>query len=687
MSPACLIHIPDNPFAPGEQVSDLSLNEQSAAAKPTATPAFRLDIEALRALAILLVVAYHAHLPGFGGGYIGVDVFFVLSGYLITGLLVREIRSTGRLDLVAFYVRRILRLLPAAITVVVATLLIGRIVFPPVDHRVLANSGVATSLYLSNVYFARAATDYLGTPDTNPLLHTWSLAVEEQFYLFWPMLVLLMLTGLRGRPRPRHLAAGMVGLAAVSFGLCVWLTWRSQPWAFFLLPTRAWEFAVGALVRMVPDRWVRAPLHAGGVIWVGLIMTVAAGTQFGADTVFPGAAAMLPVMGTGLMLAGGASDSRAGPFRVLVNPPMLWLGRLSYSWYLWHWPVLIFAREFPALRGGMARAGMVALSLGLAALTHVLIENPIRFNRRLRSQRRLALALAVVLTTSGAGLSMAVRVMGARDAVSPGQIIFTQARDLPVIYTNGCHQPLEATEAVMCEFGDTSAAQAIVLFGDSHAAQWFPALEQISRERHLKLITLTKSACPTASVDLASREMGGTFTQCTTWRADAIREILELRPLAVVMSSFSGYIRVPGASERWMTSEEEWREGMNRTVATLDSAGIYAILLADTPAPGFDVPTCLGRVAWSPSLYHDTCEFSSTTPAAEISRRIDAEVAAPRPYAEVVDLNSLICPSERCTTRRGDMIRFRDASHLTTRFAASLAPALADRLPFDPDGS
>jgi peptidoglycan/LPS O-acetylase OafA/YrhL len=645
---------------------------------------YRGDIEALRGVAILLVVAYHAGLPGFTGGYIGVDVFFVLSGYLITGLLIAEIRTTGRVDFLAFYARRVRRLLPAAITVVIATLLIGRFIYPPVDHRTLANTGLATSLYVSNLYFARSATDYLADPNANPLLHTWSLAVEEQFYLFWPAIVLLGLAGLRSQLRQRRLTVTMLVLGVTSCALCIWLTGIRQPWAFFLLPTRAWEFAVGALARMVPAPARDSPgtraTAWSGTAWIGLAAVLIAGTQFSAGTVFPGAAAILPVAGTGLMLAAGAVNERAGPFRLLVNRPMLWIGRMSYSWYLWHWPVLIFARAFPPLRGTTAGIALVLLSLGLAALTHILVENPIRFHPVLRVRSGLSLGVAAALTLAGASVSMLTRVLGTQQAAAPGQAIYTEARDLPVVYADGCHLSLVATQLQRCEYGDTSAQSSIVLFGDSHAAQWFPALEVVARAQHMKLVSLTKSSCPAAAVELANEQMGRMYTECTAWRAAAIQRIISLHPVAVVISNFSGYIAVPGVRMRWTTSEQNWHAGMQQTVATLDSAGIRTLLLADTPLPGFDVLSCLARVAWNPLLYRNRCEFPRTSSSGAISHRIDSEIAAAIPSAAVVDLTNVICAAPVCHPQVDGVVRYRDSHHLSTRYAASLAALLSDRI-------
>ncbi len=604
----------------------------------------------------------------------------MLSGYLITGLLIAEIRSTGRVDFLRFYARRARRLLPAAITVVIATLLIGRIVYAPVDHRNLANTGFATSLYFSNLYFVRTATDYLADPGGNPLLHTWSLAVEEQFYLFWPTLVLLGFSGFRAKPRQARLVATMVGIGVASYGLCIWLTGVSQPWAFFMLPTRAWEFAVGAIACMAPAASTLDSWRVRAIAWIGFLAVLGAGIRFGSTTVFPGVIAMIPVGGTALLLSAGAINGSAGPFRLLVNRPMMWFGRISYSWYLWHWPVLIFAQAFPSLMGVGPAIALSVLSLGLAALTYTVIENPIRSSATLRPRPALSLAMAAVLTLAGAGVSAVTRFIGAREAVRPGQMLYSRALDLPLIYSDGCHLPPAATEMQRCVYGDTSARSSIVLFGDSHAAQWFPALQRIARERHLELLSLTKSGCPSAFVELENEQLGRKYTECTTWRDAAMQRIIELRPEVVVLSNWSGYLDVPGPRVRWTTNAEAWQSGMEHTVRTLGAAGLRIVLLADTPLPGFDVVSCLARHAWNPTLHRDPCEFPRASATSELAHRIDGEVAALVPSAQVVDLTDIICPARICRPQIGRSVLFRDDHHLTTRFAASLADTLARRI-------
>ncbi len=393
---------------------------------------FRPDIEGLRAVAILAVVAYHAHVGFLSGGYIGVDVFFVISGYLITDLLWRELASTGGVSLRGFYARRARRLLPAAMLVLVVTVVASALLMPPLLVGTVWKDAVACALYVGNYRFALQQTDYLAvSTSVSPLLHYWSLGVEEQFYLVWPLLLVAsaaLWRSARRRPSahsrpivevpPRVVAFGaLAALCAGSFALSLWLTRVDEPWAFFSLPTRAWELGLGGLLALATPELRRALGRAPGLAaalgWGGLAAIVVGCLAFGADTPFPGTAALVPVLGAGGVIAGGLAAGPRGPVALLGTAPMRAGGRISYSWYLWHYPVLVLAPY--ALGGTVPEWGYVALAAGsgvLAALTYRFVERPVRFAPRLtrspgRSLRTgLALSMAGVVASGAVALSV-----------------------------------------------------------------------------------------------------------------------------------------------------------------------------------------------------------------------------------------------------------------------------------------
>jgi peptidoglycan/LPS O-acetylase OafA/YrhL len=311
--------------------------------RPAAEPrdGFRPDLEGLRAVAVVLVLLYHADVPGFSGGYVGVDVFFVLSGFLITGLLLREVRRTGRVSLPNFYARRARRLLPASALVLLVTVIASVFMMPPLRVPDVSVDAAAAALYVSNMRFAFQATDYLQAEMApSPILHFWSLGVEEQFYIFWPAIVLLVTRGGGNAARRIGIVAGFI--AAASFLLSLSLTQANQPWAFFSLPTRAWELGLGAFLAIGATQLTRIPARpAAAMAWVGLAMVALSGVVLSTGTPFPGVAALLPTMGSALVIAGG--------FRQTPFAPGRWLSK-AIPRFLGHWYIYLYSCPFAGRR-------------------------------------------------------------------------------------------------------------------------------------------------------------------------------------------------------------------------------------------------------------------------------------------------------------------------------------------------
>jgi len=640
---------------------------------------FRSDIEGLRGVAILLVIGYHAGIPGLGGGYVGVDVFFVLSGYLITGLLIGEIESTGKLDLVQFYARRARRLLPAAMVVLLATVIAGRILLSPIEQRYFANTALATALYISNAWFIRQSTDYLAADaDTNPLLHTWSLAVEEQFYLCWPLLLLVVLARMRGRSPRWRLGLVMSVAAALSFAGALSLLRIAQPWAFFSSGTRAWEFALGGLALLFADRQRSASRYTHAFGWIGLAAIAAAGVAFNRTTAFPGFAALLPVMGTALVLVAGARDESAGAPGLLSIPGMQWFGRLSYSWYLWHWPAIVFAGAALGESSLAINVVAVIVGLGFAMITHHVVENPVRHNRALTFRPMLTLSLAATLTVCGAGISRWWRIVSSSAAEMPNQKRFTLAStELPRVYAAGCHAAYLQLSSPACSFGDVNSTTTIVLFGDSHAAQWFPAVEQMAALYPMKVHSFTKSECPHPIVRIHNERLGRDYSECSQWREATLRRIVAMKPDVVLLASVHGYASL--SPEPLRPSVQEWADGTRAVIKTLTDSGIRVAILRDTPRPGFDVPACLARADWVGKDASE-CTFVQHSELADVVYAIDRTIASEFKGVLAVDLFPVICPAGTCDVERGDTVLYRDSNHLSARFSASLATALRSAL-------
>jgi peptidoglycan/LPS O-acetylase OafA/YrhL len=645
-------------------------------------PAFRPDLEGLRGIAILLVVAYHAGVRGFSGGYVGVDVFFVLSGYLISGLLLREFNATGRLDLIAFYARRARRLLPAASLVLVATIAACHFIYAPFEQQGFTGSAVATAAYLSNVWFAKNAIQYLA-PDgaSNPFLHTWSLAVEEQFYLVWPLMLMAMLYASSIVSRRRRVIAGMAVVAAASLAASIWLTGVAQPLAFFSSFTRAWEFAIGAIgaaITLDGTRWRAVSSWSG---WAGACALAVAVVFFDATTKFPGYIAIVPALGTALLLTSQGPSAPTALTKVLSMNWLQAIGRVSYSWYLWHWPVLIIGQTLLGRDSLVVRLLLIGLAFVLANVTFHVLEHPIRSSKALSVRPRLSLALAASLTVVATCAGLGARLSAQIAAERPSQRTFTEAwHEVPKVYSTGCHLGFLDTEAPPCVFGRSDSSETIVLFGDSHAAQWFPAAERIADGRGWRLVSLTKSACPASNVTFVDPTLGREYTECLTWRRHAIERIVSLRPRAVLMGSANVYVSDGTRPSPWRVSLDEWLTGTRDTLAAFQRAGIETVLLRDMPRPGFDVPACLARSAWNPALFSNVCKFDRASSLNDSAFDAERRAAAGLENVIVADLTTTLCNTAICDPKNGEYVVYRDTNHLTTRFAASLATTIAARI-------
>ncbi|AHG93584.1 acyltransferase 3 (plasmid) [Gemmatirosa kalamazoonensis] len=671
----------------GEHFTPTSARRPPHPGAPPATArehgtSYRADVQGLRAVAVLAVVLYHAGVPLFGGGYVGVDVFFVISGYLITGLLLREVERTGTIDFAAFYGRRVRRLLPAVTVVLLATLGATVLFLSPLEQRELAPAALAAALYASNFWFGFQATDYLGGDvQQNLVMHTWSLSVEEQFYMAWP---LLLLVGARfGAPDRRRgrLLALMTGVALASFVGGLWLMTRSRPWAFFGSPPRAWEFAAGALVCLAEARLATLGRRAATALaLVGAAGVLGAIVAFGDRTAFPGVAAVLPVAGTALLLAAGAARTPGAVSRLLGVAPLRAVGDWSYSLYLWHWPLLVFPALLGLTLGPAARAACVLAALALAWASYRWVENTLRFDRRLVARPWRSLALGACLTVAAGAAAAAVWAAGGR-TIDARMASYRHARDLPKVYADGCHAEFSKVDVGGCVYGVADARRTVVLFGDSHAAQWFPALERLARDGKWRLVSLTKSACPPADVSVTNPDLGRPYRECDAWRAKAIARVAAERPALVVMTSASGYMFEAGAGAGAGVGADAWRDGMRRTLLGLRRAGAPIAVVRDTPRPGFDVPRCLARALRNHGASAAQCDFAlDANPWGAEVFGVNREAARGLDDVRFVDLSDVICDRGRCVATRDGEVIFRDTNHLAVRMAESLAPVLRDRL-------
>lgn len=707
----------------------------------------RRDIEGLRAVAVIAVLLFHFGVPGTEGGFIGVDVFFVISGFLITSLLVAERTGSGRISLLDFYTRRIRRLLPISATVLTATALAAAMWLEPTRLADLARDIRAAATFTVNMVFAGRGTDYLGAElPPSPIQHYWSLAVEEQFYMVWPALIAAVTIGARN-VRAR-VAATMVVVVVLSLSMSVLLTGSHPSWSFFGLHTRAWELGVGSLLAVVSRGVRRVPEERRVLIsWSGLAVIAICTMTFGNVTGFPGWIALVPVLATCAVLLGGDESSR-GPVRLLGHPFMQWVGQRSYSLYLWHWPALIIAEahvgdELTVVQ----RLAVLSITVGLADLGYRFVENPVRRSSSLIVNSRASLVVGAGLVVMGLGTSAVLAAYepdvstgviasaptfapvttASASSTSPSTVaastsdttisdttavsstttapepvdyismqgtapiqaivdsvanqvvpdnleppLLSAQYDTSVVYENGCHQYYDSEVKADCVFGDPNGAITIALWGDSHAAQWFEALNAIGIEQGWRFLSITQGSCPFLDVITYSFNDQANNNFCAPWRS-SVREYLKSEGVDVVL--MSQYYSLKDSVDRAAIKPDVWASQLGPLLDGLRADGIEPVVLGDTPDPPDDVPKCVSNRRTSVQ----SCAPGRSTDA---DRAVEEVIRATTVEREVsfVEPRRWLCSNDVCPVIVGNLLVYRDGHHLSNRFMKWLTPVVADVL-------
>jgi peptidoglycan/LPS O-acetylase OafA/YrhL len=671
------------------------------AVKPADPPAiprtFRPDIQGLRAVAVTLVVLYHAHVPAITGGFVGVDVFFVISGFLITRQLVREVTRTGRVSLVRFYGRRMRRLLPPAAIVVVFALLLARISLPLSSVRSLAHDVYYSAFYGINYHFAAEGVQYGGsTVPPSPLQHFWSLAVEEQFYVVWPLLIIACVVIGRRRGSRTLMLASIVVISAVTLFLSIVITPRNQPMAYFSIHTRAWELGLGALVALTADSWARVPARvAAPVAWIGLVMLFASAFIYDDATPYPGSAAIVPVVGSALVIAAGVNHSAGGVESVLGRAVPQYIGKMSYSWYLWHWPMLIL---LPAWAGRTFGWGMnleiCALAFWMAVLSYFVENAALRSSWSLRrwvptgvsisgSTVIVAVVVAITLPTL-VGTGFGTTTSLSSDNIAPLQVELTSAvivknvprnltptlesaaKDFPE-HNGDCFSALTMTRVLTCTFGDPNGTRTAVLYGDSHAQQWLGPLDIDAKKAGVKLILVAKAACPVADLPVHNEDLKREYTECGTWRDAAMSYVKQLKP-DIIVSSQSEEVPFTRYSDLRLA------RATVQTLKDISTATTKVVFIGDTPHPGTDAIACLGKHLTNASA----CSYPRKKSYIDFPTRHGVvNHAIQQAGIGLIDPLSFFCTVTSCPAVVGNLLVRRDLGHITSSYALHLAPLLA----------
>jgi peptidoglycan/LPS O-acetylase OafA/YrhL len=669
----------------------------SVAAPPPPEPAprpvpdpwrFRPEIEGLRAVAILLVVGADAGVAGLAGGHIGVDVFFVISGFLLTRGLLRQLEQQRRISLRRFYAARMLRLLPAVAVVVPVTLVAIWYWLPPAALRSFSLDALAAVLGFTNY-----------RPAASPFQHFWAVSVTEQVALVWPVLLLLSsLIWLRGRAAWRLVAAAVAVLSVASFALSLWL--GSGP----ALQSRLWEFGAGALLAAGVRRLVRTRVRfASFLVSSGVLVIVLAAVLGG-----PGGgtlSALWPVAGAALVLIGGCADPQHGLARLLAKAPVQELGRLSYGWYLWHWPMLFLAPYVLGRQPSQSlRIALAGGALLLASVSLVAVENRIRRRSAVRETpwpglatgsglvALAALAAVIglylplpavrpVVTAVSAPLAQLDKVRlrqlitagSALTALPPGLTpsVAGAATDYPHdgdCLTPGDEPSISYGIGMGCERrGFKDGARIVVLFGDSHAQSWYDALNVVAQQRKWRLVVYAKSDCGAPDGEVTAD--GG---ECDRWRAEVFTRLAQLSPAMVIMSSLHH-----GLAPAGMTGDPDqaWAQGWLATVKQVKATGAKPVILEDNPFPRSNVLTCLTA---HPRAVQD-CDLR--VPAAvNTGRQRAIRAMADANGVQVVDTTPWFCSATVCPAIVGGTPVYRDTNHITATYSAFLGPVLGKEL-------
>lgn len=672
--------------------------------------AFRPDIEGLRAISVLAVVWWHAGIGWLPGGYIGVDVFFVISGYLMTSVLFREAQLHGSVSMSKFYARRARRLLPAALAALSGTALLTVILLPPQRWASIGADIVASAGYVVNWRLAGGAVDYLSQDDPpSPLQHFWSLAVEEQFYFVWPLLIVIAVLVARRLRLKLHLVMILLVAAtfATSYGLSIAVTASDPSTAYLVTHTRVWELALGAAVALWVAQWDRIPTGLANVVgWLGLVMIFGSILRMDNTTAFPGWIAIIPTLGAALVLVSGSSASRPGPGVLLNLAPMQFLGSISYSWYLWHWPFVVVAmslfgtgHDVPLGYG----VGAVLLSLVPAWLSYQYVEQPTRrAGKKASTTATLHLGARCTLAgvTAGALLVVAAPVTapqvdptwatpsnvlaaqgldGAKalapdPAVSPAGAVVDDPgpatpslgdleADIPSYVPEGCRRGLEDPTVGQCLSGDPDGEFVMAVVGDSHAGQWTSALNQLGLVNGWRVVAMTKSSCPPIyeTTDVGS----DVASSCLAWNRDLSAAIDDLNPDLVLMSS----------AKYLSSGDEVIGNGLVASADRYTDDDTDVALIRDTPRPEENMGDCLLKNETTMSA----CAFDR---AGGLSRSGTGHsvFAAQASGAGFIDLNEWICPQETCAPVIGGAVVYRDSNHVTNTYILTLQDALEGAL-------
>lgn len=662
----------------------------------------RPDIQFLRMVAVLMVTLFHFWPAKLPGGFAGVDVFFVISGYLISSSLFKAVKSETGLSLAKFWSGRVRRLLPAAIVVSTLSFIALFILVNPAQRISSIQHFIPSFLYYENIQLQFDSVDYFADPNPSIYQHYWSLSVEEQFYLIWPIVLLLTWWAFKSVGKLR----GVVVLAtSASFAFGLYLTFTNPAAAYFNSFSRAWEFGVGAILATVT---FRSELRFAKTISIfGLALIGASCLLINQASHFPGYLALIPALGTILVIAASAS----GWLKTFYSwKPFQFLGDISYSLYLWHWPVVVILTYWLAKHpSNLQLAAALALAVAISWLTKKFVEDPIRFNQKLATGepsltfKWLSVSLVAIVAVATLGGSYntgviaqrqrdlqkklsdnAAYCLGAESIQNLGRTCEAVPENLripadyqlvsqifPEIQDLKCRADTFEKVVRVCDFGNRNAAIEVALVGDSHAAPWFSAIRSVVLKNNWHLVTYYKSACalaPGARTDTAP----GKAASCEWWNRKVMKRLTDSKIDIVIV----GYaeLTLNLAQKSGETRLQTQTRSLSQMLGGLEAAGKTVIAIRDTPVPGSTLATCLTEHVEAPSI----CNLRQ----AEVLQPVDAMALAAQQHPNVLlaDFTKYFCVEKVCPALIGGIYPYRDDDHVLSIYADTLTPVWAELL-------
>ena len=642
---------------------------------------YRTDLQGLRAIAILLVMFSHAGFSLFQGGFIGVDVFFVISGYLITGILFSELQKNNKIRYIDFYSRRFKRLLPALICMLAGITAVAIWALSAIEARDQLASGPFAATWTSNIYFAFRTIDYFNEIAKKDLfLHTWSLGVEAQFYIIWPaILTLLFKMEKKFQNKKRKNTIFIFGtgfLFFTSFVVSIYGTSKFPVSTYYLTPSRIWQLSLGSIVYIFSETYLDSYKNFSKkyayyiTLTLGLSFIFCSALLISPNLAYPGYWALLPSLGSALVILSGNFYNEKQP-RPLQHPLSVWIGDFSYSLYLWHWPVFILGFSLKIGDQSLSAYFLIIFTILISFLSYFFVEKPFwkgKF-RKIKSEH-FVIASILIIVSSIIFFHFLQKNIDIK--IKKDETIYRSRTDVPVIYQKGCDTWFKSDKPEPCFFGNDSALKTVVLFGDSIGAQWFSILPEIFPSPTWRIIVLTKSACPIVDENIFYQRIGKIYKVCTDWRNSSIEEIEKIRPDIVFI----------GSSSKYDFNEKQWTQGSARIFKRLSESARKIIVIPGTPSLEFDGPSCVAQYLTRKGQVDSTaCQSRPSMHTVKIVTDYLTQASADTPKVHVVNFNDIVCPNDSCSAISSNgTIVFRDSQHLTDTYIKSITPAIKKQI-------